>query len=53
MEGFLIEEWNSSHLSLKKLDYLHLKIFVKYIFLLYLNESLTPPQRKTIVVYRI
>jgi hypothetical protein len=29
-EGFLAKEWNSFHLLRKKLDYLHLKNFLKY-----------------------
>ena len=29
-EVFLAKDWNSFHLSWKKLDYLHLKDFLKY-----------------------
>ena len=48
-EVFLAKEWNSLHLSGKKLDYLHLEHFLK--FKLYLHQSLTPPQCKIVVAY--
>ena len=51
MEAFLAKEWNPLHLSKKKLDYLHLKEFLKYECELYLKEPLTPPQCKIIVAY--
>ena len=51
-EAFLAKEWNSFHLFEKKLDYLHLKDFLKYECELYLKQSLTPPQRKIIAAYR-
>jgi len=51
-EAFLAKEWNSFHLSGKKLDYLHLKDFLKYECELYLKQPLTPPQRKIIAAYR-
>ena len=47
-ESFLAKEWNSFHLSGKKLDYLHLKL---YECELYLKQPLTPPKRKIIVAY--
>ena len=50
-EVFLAKEWNSFHLSRKKLDYLHLKEFLEYVCELYLKQPLTPPQRKIIVAY--
>ena len=50
-EAFLAKEWNSFHLLGKKLDYLHLKDFLKYKCELYLKQSLTPPQCKVIVDY--
>ena len=37
---------------MKKLDYLHLKDFLKYECELYLQQLLTPSQRKIIVAYR-
>ena len=45
-EAFLAKEWNSFHLSRKKLDHLHLKEFLKYECKLYLEQPSTPPQRK-------
>ena len=47
-EVFLAKEWNSFHLSGKKLDYLHLKNLLKYKCELYLKQQLTTPQRKII-----
>jgi hypothetical protein len=46
-EVVLAEEWNSFHLSWKNLQ----RIF-SYKCILYLKQSLTPPQRKIIVAYR-
>ena len=43
--------WNSFHFLGKKLDYLHLKVFLKYECELYLKQPLTPPQRKIIIGY--
>ena len=37
MKAFLANEWNSFHLLRKKLDYLHLKDFLKYKCELYLK----------------
>ena len=45
-EAFLVKGWNSFHLSTNKLDYLHLKEFLKYECELYLKQPLTPPQCK-------
>ena len=50
-EAFLAKEWNSFHLLVKKLDYLHLKDFLKYEYELYLKQQLTSPQCKTIAAY--
>ena len=50
-EVFLVKEWNSSHLSGKKLGYLHLKDFHEYKCELYLKQPLTPPQHKIIAAY--
>ena len=50
-EAFLAKEWNSFHLLGEKLDYLHLKNFLKYECELYLRQPLTPPQCKTIATY--
>ena len=50
-EAFLAKEWNSFHLSRKKLDYLHLKDFLKYECELYSEQPLTPPQHKIIAAY--
>ena len=36
----------------KKIDYLHLKNFLKYECELYLKQPLTPPQRKVVVGYQ-
>ena len=51
-EVFLAKEWDSFHLTRKKLDDLHLKDFLKYECELYLKQPLTPPQCKIIVAYR-
>ena len=51
-EVFLAKEWNSFHLSRKKLDHLHLKDFLKLKCELYLKQPLTPPQHKIIDAYR-
>ena len=51
-EDFLAKEWNSFHLSRKKLYYLHLKDFLKYDCELYLKQPLTPTQRDIIATYR-
>jgi hypothetical protein len=48
---FIAKEWKSFHLIGKKLDYLHLKDFLKYECELYLKQPLTPPQCKIIVAY--
>ena len=50
-EVFLAKEWNSFHLFGKKLDYPHLKDFLKYECELYLKQPSTPPQRKIIAAY--
>jgi len=50
--GFLAKEYNSFHLSGKKLDYLHCKDFLRYECELYLKQPLTLPQCKTIIAYR-
>ena len=50
-KAFLTKEWNSFHLSGKKLNYLHLKDFLKYECELYLKQPLAPPQCKIIVAY--
>jgi hypothetical protein len=50
-EVSLAREWNSFHLCGKKLDYLHLKDFLKHECELYLKQPLTPPQPKIIVAY--
>ena len=39
--AFLAKEWNSSYLSRKKLEYLHLEEFLKYERELYLKLPLT------------
>ena len=39
-EVFLAKEWNSFHLSRKKLDYLHLKDFLKYKCELHLKQPI-------------
>ena len=53
IEAFLAKEWNSFHLSGKKLDFLYHKDFLKSECALYLKQPLTPPQRKIIATYRI
>ena len=50
-EAFLPKEWNSFHLSWKKLDYLHLQDVLTYECELFLKQPLTPPQCKTIFAY--
>ena len=50
-EVFLVEKWNSFHLSRNTVDYLHLNDFLEYECELYLKQSLTPPQHKIIVAY--
>jgi len=50
---FLGKEWNFFHLLGNKLDYLHLKDFLKYECELYLKQPLTPSQHKIIVSYCI
>jgi hypothetical protein len=45
-EAFLAKKWNTSHLSGKKLDYLHLKGFLEYECELHWKQPLIPPQRK-------
>ena len=50
-EVFLAKEWNSFHLYGKKLDYLHLKDFLKYECELYLKQPLTLAWRKVIATY--
>ena len=50
-EVVLAKEWNSFHLSRKKLDYLHLEDFLKYERKLYLKQPLAPPWRKNIIAY--
>jgi hypothetical protein len=46
------KEWNSFHLSWKKLDYLHIKDFIKYECVeSYLKQPLTPPQHKIVATY--
>ena len=52
-EVFLASEWNSFQLSWKKLDYLHLKDFLKYECDLNLKQPLTPPHRNIIGAYGI
>jgi hypothetical protein len=51
-EIFLAKEWNSFHLLKEKLDYLHLKEFLKYNYEFNLKQPLTPSQHKIIVAYR-
>ena len=51
--AFLAMEYNSFHLSWKKLHYLHLENFLKYECELYLKQPLTPPQRMIIVAHHI
>jgi hypothetical protein len=45
-EAFLVREWNSFYLPMKKLVYLHLKDFLKYECEPYVNQPMTPPQLK-------
>ena len=52
IEAFLAKEWSSVYPSWKKLDFLHLKDFLKCKCRLYLKQPLTPPQRRNIVAYR-
>ena len=49
---FLLKNCNSFHLLVKKLEYLHVKDFLKYKCVLYLKQPLTPPQRNIIVAHR-
>ena len=43
-KAFLANKWNSFHLLGKKVDYIHLKDFLKYeCALLHLKQLLTPP----------
>ena len=49
----MLKEWNSFNLLGKKLDYLHLKVFLKYEYELYLKQPLALPQCKIIVAPRI
>ena len=49
-EAFLAKEWNTFHSCGKKLDYLHLKNFLKYECELNLKQPMTPPQCKIIVL---
>ena len=51
-EAFLAKEWNSFYFSWKKLNYLHLKDFLKYECEVYLKQPLAPPQHKIITTYR-
>ena len=51
-EVFLAKGWSFfSQLSGTKLDYLHLKDFLKYKCEFYLKHPLTAPQRKIIIAY--
>ena len=50
-EVFLAKEWNSFHFSRKKLDYIHLKDFLKYECESYLKQSLTPPKCKIVATH--
>ena len=49
---FRVGEWNYVHLSRKKLDYPHLKDFLKYEHELHLKQLLTSPQCKIFDAYR-
>ena len=49
-EVFLIKEMNSFHLSRKKPITSTSRNFLKYECELYLKQSLTPPQRKIIII---
>ena len=42
-EAFLAKEWNFSHLLGMKLDYLHLKEFLKHKCISLVKQPLTPP----------
>ena len=46
-----MKEWNSFHLSGKKLDYLHLKDFLKYECERYLKQTLAQPQHKIVAAH--
>jgi len=50
-EAPLAGEWSSFQLLGNKLDYLHLKDFLKYESELHLKQPLTPLQCNTIVAY--
>ena len=50
-EVFHATEWDSSRLSRKILDYLHLKDFLQYQCELELKQPSTPPRCKIIVAY--
>jgi len=52
-EVFFAREWNSFHFFGKKLDYLHLKDFLKYECELHLKQPINTTTRKIIVAYRI
>ena len=51
-KAFLAKEWNTFHLSWKKLGYLQCKDFLEYECGLYLRQPLTLPRCKIIVAYR-
>ena len=51
MKASLAKEWNFVHLLGKKLDYFHLKDFLKHEIELYLKQPLAPPQCKIIAAY--
>ena len=42
IEVFLAKEWNSFHLSWKKLEDLHLKVLLKYKWEWYLKQGISP-----------
>ena len=48
---FLAKEWNSFHIYEKKLDYIHLKAFLKYECELYLKQPLSPAQHNINVAF--
>jgi hypothetical protein len=50
-EAFLVKVWNSFHLARKKLDYPHLKDFLKCERELYLKQLLTPSQCEITAAY--
>jgi hypothetical protein len=50
-KAILAKEWIFFHLLRKKVDYIHLKDFLKYEIKLFLKQSLTTPQCRTIVAY--